>query len=72
MCSNQEWSPTSSNTSTFLDQQAKEQENGMFFTKDPYINVHTINIVYSAMLNLIHAMMHHRKLILTDFEGSKC
>ena len=40
-------------------------------TKEPYTNVHTIKMVYSAILNLLFDMMFHNKLILTYFEGSK-
>ena len=71
MHSNQEWLPASRKTSTFLDQKLKEQETDCF-SNVPYFNVHTMNMVYSAILNLLLAMMIQNKWIFTAFEGSKC
>ena len=69
--SHQEWSPASSKTSTFLDQKPKEQET-VRFSKVPYFNVHTIKMVYSAILKFVSPMVFHKKWILTAFNGSNC
>ena len=69
MYSYQEWSPTSINTSTFIDKKLKEQES-VCFSKVEYFNVNTIKMVYSAILNFLFDTMLYTKMILTDFEGS--
>ena len=71
MYSNQEWSSTSSKTSTFFIRKW-ENKKLCVFSKEPYLNIHTTKMVYSVMLDLLFSMMFHQKLILTAFEGSKC
>ena len=41
------------------------------FSRVTYSNVHTIKMVYSVILDLLFAMMFHKKFILTDFRGSE-
>ena len=70
MHSNQEFSAASTKTSTFIYKKRKNKKL-CIFTKEPYFNAHTINMVYSAILKLLFAMIFRNHLILIKFEGSK-